>query len=84
MPYYYKEFKQICAKPKNRFRNSVSFLLKCKERDTLFGTFFRQKYGKNSAASKQKQAFWEIDKRSFYRVKSISIYSQFFTRKMIF
>ena len=49
----------ICAKPKNRMRNSVSFLLKCKKRGTLvgptfFGTFFGQKYGKNSAASKQK------------------------------
>ena len=49
----------ICAKPKNRMRNSVSFLQKCKKRGTLVGptfsgTFFGQKYGKNSAASKQK------------------------------
>ena len=49
----------ICAKPKNRMRNLVSFLLKCKKRGTLVGptfsgTFFGQKYGKNSAASKQK------------------------------
>ena len=49
----------ICAKPKNRMRNSVSFLLKFKKRGTLVGptfsgTFFGQKYGKNSAASKQK------------------------------
>ena len=49
----------ICAKPKNRMRNWVSFLLKCKKRGTLVGptfsgTFFGQKYGKNSAASKQK------------------------------
>ena len=49
----------ICAKPKNRFRNSVWFLLKCKKKGTLvgptfFGTFFRQKHGKNSDASKQK------------------------------
>ena len=47
------------AKPKNRMRNSVSFLLKCKMRGTLMGPtfsgkFFSQKYGKNSAASKQK------------------------------
>ena len=43
----------ICAKPKNRMRNSVLFLLKCKNRGTLvgptfFGTFFGQKYRKNS------------------------------------
>ena len=49
----------IRAKPKKRMRNSVSFLLKCKMRGTLMGptfsgTFFSQKYGKNSAASKQK------------------------------
>ena len=46
---------------------------------TFSGTFFSQKYGKNSAASKQRYGFWEIEKKSFYRVKSISIYSQFFT-----
>ena len=49
----------ICAKPKNRMRNSVSFLLKCKKRGTLMepnfsGTFFGQKHGKNSDASKHK------------------------------
>ena len=76
----------ICAKPKNRMRNSVSFLLKCKKRGTLVGptfsgTFFGQKYGKNSAASKQKWGFWEIDEKSFYRVKTISINSQFFSKK---
>ena len=48
----------ICAKPKNRMRDSVSSLLKCKMRGTLIGpifsgTFFSQKYGKNSSASKQ-------------------------------
>ena len=42
----------IRARPKNRFRNSVSFLLKCKKRGilvgpTFFGKFFRQKHGKN-------------------------------------
>ena len=58
--FMYVFYLSICAKPKNRMRNSVSFLLKCKMRGctlvgpTLFGTFFRQKHGKNSAASKQK------------------------------
>ena len=36
---------------------------------TFFGTFSSQNYGKNSAASKQKQVFWEIDKNRFYGVK---------------
>ena len=72
----------VRAKTKNCIRNSVSFLLKCKMRGTLmgktfFGTFFWSETWK-------KQAFWEIDKKSFNRVKGISICSQFFTKKIIF
>ena len=67
--------------------NSVSFLLKCKKRSTLVGptffdTFYCQKHGKISSESKQEYSFWEIDKKRFYHIKNIFMYSQFFTKSV--